>query len=111
MLLRVADSGAGIDPDSAEEVFRRGWRAKPAEGPAGRGLGLALVGQAVRRHGGTIEVSRDVGRGVHRAPARAGGPMIRVLVVEDDPVVAEAHRRYVERVAGFAVAAVAHSGA
>ncbi|AXB43589.1 response regulator [Amycolatopsis albispora] len=36
--------------------------------------------------------------------------MIRVLVVEDDPVVAEAHRRYVERVAGFTVVAVVHSG-
>lgn len=37
--------------------------------------------------------------------------MIRVLVVEDDAVAAEAHRRYVERVAGFAVAGVVHSGA
>ncbi|MTD57375.1 response regulator [Amycolatopsis pithecellobii] len=34
-----------------------------------------------------------------------------VLVVEDDPVVAEAHRQYVERVAGFTVAGVVHSGA
>ncbi|MBO2450713.1 response regulator [Actinomadura barringtoniae] len=37
--------------------------------------------------------------------------MIRVLVVEDDPVAAEAHRQYVERVAGFEVAGVVHSGA
>ncbi|MDQ0382193.1 response regulator [Amycolatopsis thermophila] len=37
--------------------------------------------------------------------------MIRVLVVEDDQVAAEAHRTYVERVPGFAVAAVVHSGA
>ncbi|SDK90692.1 Response regulator of citrate/malate metabolism [Glycomyces sambucus] len=36
--------------------------------------------------------------------------MIRVLVVEDDPVAAEAHRAYVERVAGFAVAGVVHAG-
>ncbi|TNC19826.1 response regulator [Amycolatopsis alkalitolerans] len=36
--------------------------------------------------------------------------MIMVLVVEDDPVAAEAHRQYVERVAGFAVAGVVHSG-
>lgn len=61
LLLRVADTGPGVDPDSAEQVFRRGWTSKPAEGPAGRGLGLALVGQAVRRHGGTIGISRDVG--------------------------------------------------
>jgi response regulator of citrate/malate metabolism len=37
--------------------------------------------------------------------------MIEVLVVEDDPVAADAHRMYVERLAGFAVAGVAHSGA
>ncbi|GAA1218932.1 response regulator [Prauserella alba] len=32
-------------------------------------------------------------------------------MVEDDPVAAEAHRAYVERLAGFTVAGVAHSGA
>ncbi|OLT41149.1 two-component system response regulator [Saccharomonospora sp. CUA-673] len=37
--------------------------------------------------------------------------MIAVLVVEDDPVAADAHREYVERVAGFTVAGVVHSGA
>jgi response regulator of citrate/malate metabolism len=37
--------------------------------------------------------------------------VIRVLVVEDEPVAAEAHRAYVERTAGFAVAAVAGTGA
>ncbi|HET9141384.1 response regulator [Actinophytocola sp.] len=37
--------------------------------------------------------------------------MIRVLVVEDDPVAAEAHRQYVERVAGFSVVGVVHTAA
>lgn len=36
--------------------------------------------------------------------------MIRVLVVEDDVVAADAHRAYVERVPGFEVAGVVHSG-
>ena len=36
--------------------------------------------------------------------------MIRVLVVEDEPVAAEAHRVYVERLSGFSVAGVVHSG-
>lgn len=35
---------------------------------------------------------------------------IQVLVVEDDPVAAEAHRLYVERLPGFAVAGVVHTG-
>lgn len=37
--------------------------------------------------------------------------MIRTLVVEDDPVIAEAHRQFTERVPGFEVAGVAHRGA
>jgi response regulator of citrate/malate metabolism len=37
--------------------------------------------------------------------------MIDVLVVEDDPVAAEAHRLYVDRMPGFQVAGVVHSGA
>jgi response regulator of citrate/malate metabolism len=37
--------------------------------------------------------------------------MIEVLIVEDDPVAAEAHRTYVGRVSGFTVAGVVHSGA
>jgi len=35
--------------------------------------------------------------------------MIRVLVVEDEPIAARAHKAYVERVAGFEVVAVANS--
>jgi response regulator of citrate/malate metabolism len=37
--------------------------------------------------------------------------MIRVLVVEDEPVAADAHRAYVERVPGFSVVAVVHTAA
>lgn len=37
--------------------------------------------------------------------------MIRVLVVEDDPVAADAHRMYVDRLAGFSTAGVTRSGA
>ncbi|WP_028846588.1 MULTISPECIES: response regulator [Thermocrispum] len=36
---------------------------------------------------------------------------IAVLVVEDEPIAAQAHCEYVERVPGFTVAGVAHSGA
>nr|WP_232376167.1 sensor histidine kinase [Amycolatopsis aidingensis] len=61
LFLRVADTGPGVDQGTAREMFRRGWSTKPGGGAAGRGLGLALVGQAVRRYGGTIEVGGDAG--------------------------------------------------
>ncbi|MER5974481.1 response regulator [Streptomyces sp. NPDC002055] len=42
-------------------------------------------------------------------PQQGDGP-IRVLVVEDDPVAADAHALYVGRVPGFTVAGTVHSG-
>ena len=36
--------------------------------------------------------------------------MIRVLIVEDDPLIAEAHRQYTERLAGFVVHATVGTG-
>ncbi|MCW2877939.1 MAG: signal transduction histidine kinase regulating citrate/malate metabolism [Sphaerisporangium sp.] len=54
-LVRVADSGPGLGAETAQDVFRRGWTTKGD----GRGLGLAMAGQAVRRLGGTIEVGHD----------------------------------------------------
>ena len=56
LVLRVSDTGAGVDPAHAEAVFQRGFTTKPA-GPGGRGLGLALVRQAVARHDGTLTVA------------------------------------------------------
>ncbi|HEU5475163.1 MAG TPA: sensor histidine kinase [Actinophytocola sp.] len=58
LVLRVADNGPGVEPDQVQDLFHRGWSTKSG---AGRGLGLALVGQAVRRGGGTIEVRADGG--------------------------------------------------
>ncbi|MCX5261018.1 ATP-binding protein [Streptomyces canus] len=62
LVLRVSDTGAGVDPAHAEAVFRRGFSTKPA-GPGGRGLGLALVRQAVNRCKGTLTVAEAEGGG------------------------------------------------
>ncbi|MFI8195677.1 ATP-binding protein [Streptomyces sp. NPDC085942] len=75
LLLRVADTGAGIDPEAADEVFRRGWSTHGA----GRGLGLALVRQAAHRNGGTVELDTGPDGGARftvRLPLgdRAAGP-------------------------------------
>jgi sensor histidine kinase regulating citrate/malate metabolism len=60
VVIEVADSGAGLEPDDLGEVFRLGQSSKEP-GRYGRGLGLALVRQAVNRLGGTLTVSRRVG--------------------------------------------------
>ncbi|MHB9858966.1 sensor histidine kinase [Streptomyces sp. YIM S03343] len=58
LVLRVADTGAGVDPAHTELVFQRGFSTKPS-GPGGRGLGLALARQAVTRHEGTLTAARN----------------------------------------------------
>ncbi|MGI5458082.1 ATP-binding protein [Streptomyces sp. CA-249302] len=75
LVLRVADTGVGVDPAHAELVFQRGFSTKPA-GPGGRGLGLALVRQAVHRHEGTlsvVEADRGGAEFVVRLPLRTAG--------------------------------------
>jgi two-component system, CitB family, sensor kinase len=56
--LTVDDSGPGLSPAEAEQAFRRGWSTKGTTGGLGRGIGLALVVQAVRSRHGTISVDR-----------------------------------------------------
>ncbi|TLM71950.1 ATP-binding protein [Pseudarthrobacter sp. NamB4] len=54
--IAVHDSGAPIDAGAAENIFRHGFSTKPS-GPGGRGIGLALVRQAVQRLGGTLTIN------------------------------------------------------
>ncbi len=58
--------------EAAAHAFDRGWTTKKTDRPMGRGVGLALVAQAVHRLGGTISVVNEVGAVFTRAPARRG---------------------------------------
>ncbi|WP_205697102.1 cell wall metabolism sensor histidine kinase WalK [Conexibacter sp. SYSU D00693] len=56
--LRVRDHGPGLPTDDADALFERFWRAQGERGrergPAGAGLGLAIVAGIVQAHGGTV---------------------------------------------------------
>jgi len=56
---RVEDSGPGVPAADRDQVFVRGWSTKSQEGGIGRGLGLALAGQSVRRYLGDISVTES----------------------------------------------------
>lgn len=64
-VIRIRDEGIGIPPEEQERIFDRFYRAKNADLVAGTsaGLGLAVVKQAVERHGGTISVSSELNQG------------------------------------------------
>lgn len=77
--LRVRDQGVGIPADVQGRLFQRPRRARGRGArPAPRaGIGLAVVHEIVRRHGGAVEVASVEGRGstfTVRLPLAAQGP-------------------------------------
>ena len=79
-VLRVDDSGPGLPPDEAAQVFDRFWRADKARTRArgGSGLGMSIVRSIVEAHGGTVRFDSSVRSGstvtvrLPSSPAQAG---------------------------------------
>jgi PAS domain S-box-containing protein len=125
--LRVAisDSGVGMTPEELEQLFTKFYRARnrATQDVGGTGLGLSITRSLVEMHGGQIEVTSEPGVGSTFAftlPVLAGtGELSRamaplasgghILVVEDEPDIADLLRRYLER-AGYQTS-VAHNAA
>jgi PAS domain S-box-containing protein len=61
----VRDTGVGIAADELSKLFERFHRVAGVRGRSieGSGIGLALVQELVKLHGGRIDVSSDVGKG------------------------------------------------
>lgn len=64
-VLEVRDTGTGIPAKELPHIFERFHRVKGARGRSyeGSGIGLSLVQELVRLHGGTIEVNSIVDQG------------------------------------------------
>lgn len=58
----IADRGPGVPREDRERIFDRFWRGRTVKTP-GAGLGLAIVAEIARAHGGTIEVGDAPGGG------------------------------------------------
>ena len=61
IVIRVADTGAGIAPEHMTRLFEPFFTTK--EKGKGTGLGLPVVYGIIRRHNGTIDVRSTVGAG------------------------------------------------
>ena len=63
--LSVKDTGTGIPAEELSKVFDRFHRVEGARGRSfeGTGIGLALVQELVRQHGGSVRVESVVGKG------------------------------------------------
>jgi len=108
--VEVADSGAGMDEETRSRCTEPFFTTK---GERGTGLGLAMVYGMVRRHSADIEIESVVGKGTTvrlsfpaptTVPSRAGQPeapgivpsRLRILVVDDDPLLVKSLRDILE---------------
>lgn len=120
--LSVRDTGKGIPPEHLGRIFDPYFTTKEK----GSGLGLAISYSIVRAHGGAITVESEVGVGTQfavylpastrrvaeAAPVRVEvrrGVSGRVLLMDDEPLVAEVAQEMLESL-GYA-ARVSSSGA
>ena len=115
----VSDTGHGMAPDVIARVFEPFYTTKPRG--HGSGLGLSTVYGIVSRAGGKIDVASTVGRGttfevflpLAGMPVAGGTPHAAlrtsvappepprqesVLLVDDEPAIREALRRYLTRI-------------
>lgn len=62
-LIAVCNGGPGIEPEHAQRLFERFYRADQsrAQETGGAGIGLAIVSGLVRAHGGSVQVSSRPG--------------------------------------------------
>jgi signal transduction histidine kinase/DNA-binding response OmpR family regulator len=100
--LTIADTGIGVPPAELPHLFERFHRV---EGQAGRtqegsGIGLALVQELVRLHGGRVDVQSTVGRGTTFTVTLPGGaahlPPERIVAQAGRPAGAVQASAYIE---------------
>src|SRR5262249_37841365 len=65
VLLDVTDTGCGIAAEDLTRVFERFFRGRASQTRTheGSGIGLSLVQELVKLHGGTIGADSELGRG------------------------------------------------
>jgi PAS domain S-box-containing protein len=65
LTLEIQDTGIGIPPNEIPHLFERFHRVKGAQGRSfeGSGIGLSLVQELVKLHGGNIQVFSQTGQG------------------------------------------------
>jgi signal transduction histidine kinase/ActR/RegA family two-component response regulator len=108
VLLEVQDAGVGMDEETRRRCLEPFFTTK---GTRGTGLGLAMVYGVAQRHGASLEIESEPGKGtlvrmtfaiaqtaavatsgIQKQPA---GPM-RILIIDDDPLLLKSLRDTLE---------------
>ena len=61
--VEVDDTGPGIAANDLPHVWERFWRGRDTRAAGGSGIGLAVVAELVKAHGGRAEVASELGHG------------------------------------------------
>lgn len=72
VVLSVADNGPGLSESQRLQAFERFWRG--SDRPGGCGLGLAIVEEIVKRHGGTVALHAVIPHGLQIAITLPAAP-------------------------------------
>lgn len=72
--LRISDQGPGISEDELPHVFDRFWRSPSARNTPGSGLGLSIVAQTIKAHGGWVKAGRSAEGGAEFIVRLPGSP-------------------------------------
>jgi PAS domain S-box-containing protein len=108
--VEVSDTGVGMDDDTRRRCLEPFFTTK---GERGTGLGLAMVYGVTQRHGANVEIDSVVGRGttvglnfpvpavelpppVTPPPLEAPASRLRILIVDDDPLMIKSLRDTLE---------------
>ncbi len=62
-VIEITDTGAGIDEEQIEHIFKRFYRVDKARTTRGFGLGLPISHRIIKRHGGAITTESVYGKG------------------------------------------------
>jgi signal transduction histidine kinase/CheY-like chemotaxis protein len=111
VVVEVRDTGRGIRREHLERIFEPFFTTRQTQG--GTGLGLSISRNLVSAMGGCLTVESEVGKGsrfqIHLPPAASAdaveaappppvaAPRVRVLVLDDEPLVLNAVRRTLAR--------------
>ena len=60
--VRVVDQGPGVPTENREHIFNRFWRGAGVK-TSGAGLGLSIVKEIMKMHGGAVTVADNPGGG------------------------------------------------
>ena len=63
VVVEVKDHGIGIPADEKSKIFQAFYRISSQDSKGGCGLGLYLVDQVMKEHGGRVEVDSELNRG------------------------------------------------